>query len=66
MLLLLKKVGLVLLDQKKENGIRGSDTLFNVYRCKGSKENRIGEDGFGFAFAMNVLNGGRIGLHLKH
>jgi alkylation response protein AidB-like acyl-CoA dehydrogenase len=33
-----------------------------VYRCKGSKENRIGEDGFGFAFAMNVLNGGRIGI----
>jgi alkylation response protein AidB-like acyl-CoA dehydrogenase len=26
------------------------------------KENRIGEDGFGFAFAMNVLNGGRIGI----
>ena len=28
----------------------------------GPKENRIGEDGFGFAFAMNVLNGGRIGI----
>jgi len=28
----------------------------------GPKENRIGEDGFGFSFAMNVLNGGRIGI----
>jgi alkylation response protein AidB-like acyl-CoA dehydrogenase len=26
------------------------------------KENRIGEDGFGFNFAMGVLNGGRIGI----
>jgi alkylation response protein AidB-like acyl-CoA dehydrogenase len=26
------------------------------------KENRIGEDGFGFKFAMAVLNGGRIGI----
>ena len=26
------------------------------------KENRIGEDGFGFKFAMSVLNGGRIGI----
>ena len=44
-------------------GIRGSDThsliLNNV---KIPKENRIGEDGFGFNFAMAVLNGGRIGI----
>ena len=26
------------------------------------KENRIGEDGFGFTFAMKVLAGGRIGI----
>jgi alkylation response protein AidB-like acyl-CoA dehydrogenase len=26
------------------------------------KENRIGEDGFGFKFAMKVLSGGRIGI----
>jgi len=49
----------------KENkmGIRGSDThslFFNDVKVP--KENRIGEDGFGFTFAMNVLNGGRIGI----
>ncbi len=44
-------------------GIRGSDThtlLFNDVKVP--KENRIGEDGFGFSFAMAVLNGGRIGI----
>lgn len=44
-------------------GIRGSDThslLFNDVKVP--KENRIGVDGFGFAFAMAVLNGGRIGI----
>ena len=50
---------------KKENklGIRGSDThsiLFNDVKVP--KENRIGEDGFGFVFAMKTLNGGRIGI----
>ena len=49
----------------KENklGIRGSDThslLFTDVQVP--KENRIGEDGFGFKFAMSVLNGGRIGI----
>ncbi len=49
----------------KENklGIRGSDThsiSFNDVRVP--KENRIGEDGFGFKFAMRVLAGGRIGI----
>lgn len=49
----------------KENklGIRGSDThsiLFNDVKVP--KENRIGEDGFGFKFAMKVLAGGRIGI----
>lgn len=53
------KVGL------KENklGIRGSDThslMFTDVKVK--KENRIGDNGFGFSFAMNVLNGGRIGI----
>ncbi|KAA0994012.1 acyl-CoA dehydrogenase [Dyadobacter aurulentus] len=44
-------------------GIRASDThtlMFSDVRVP--KENRIGEDGFGFKFAMNVLNGGRIGI----
>jgi alkylation response protein AidB-like acyl-CoA dehydrogenase len=49
----------------KENklGIRGSDThsiMFNDVKVP--KENRIGEDGFGFKFAMRTLSGGRIGI----
>lgn len=50
---------------KKEDklGIRGSDThsiMFSDVRVP--KENRIGDDGFGFKFAMKVLSGGRIGI----
>ena len=49
----------------KENklGIRGSDThtlMFNDVKVP--KENRIGEDGLGFKFAMKTLEGGRIGI----
>jgi len=49
----------------KENklGIRGSDThslMFNDVKVP--KENRIGAEGFGFAFAMTTLEGGRIGI----
>jgi alkylation response protein AidB-like acyl-CoA dehydrogenase len=50
---------------KKEDklGIRGSDTHSLMFTdVKVPKANRIGEDGFGFKFAMNVLNGGRIGI----
>jgi alkylation response protein AidB-like acyl-CoA dehydrogenase len=50
---------------KKENklGIRGSDTHSLMFtNVKVPKENRIGDDGFGFTFAMNTLNGGRIGI----
>lgn len=50
---------------KKEDkmGIRGSDTTSIMYNnVKVPKENRIGSDGFGFTFAMNTLNGGRIGI----
>lgn len=50
---------------KKEDklGIRGSDThSLNFTDVKVPKENRIGEDGFGFKFAMSTLNGGRIGI----
>ncbi|WP_420317772.1 acyl-CoA dehydrogenase [Ekhidna sp.] len=44
-------------------GIRGSDTHSLMFQdVKVPKENRIGADGFGFTFAMNVLNGGRIGI----
>jgi alkylation response protein AidB-like acyl-CoA dehydrogenase len=49
--------------KEKKMGIRGSDTHSLMFSdVKVPKENRIGEDGFGFAFAMNVLNGGRIGI----
>jgi alkylation response protein AidB-like acyl-CoA dehydrogenase len=50
---------------KKEDklGIRGSDTHSLMFTdVKVPKANRIGEDGFGFKFAMGVLNGGRIGI----
>ena len=49
----------------KENklGIRGSDTHSIMFQdVKVPKENRIGEDGFGFKFAMKTLAGGRIGI----
>ena len=49
----------------KENklGIRGSDThTLQFSDVKIPKENRIGEDGFGFKFAMKTLSGGRIGI----
>jgi len=49
----------------KENklGIRGSDThsiMFNDVKVP--KENQIGDNGFGFKFAMRTLEGGRIGI----
>ncbi|MGB3466299.1 MAG: acyl-CoA dehydrogenase [Cyclobacteriaceae bacterium] len=50
---------------KKEDklGIRGSDTHSLMFTdVKVPKENRIGDDGFGFTFAMSTLNGGRIGI----
>lgn len=44
-------------------GIRGSDTHSLTFtNVKVPKENRIGEDGFGFKFAMKTLSGGRIGI----
>jgi len=49
----------------KENkmGIRGSDTHSIMFAdVKVPKENRIGAEGFGFKFAMAVLDGGRIGI----
>ena len=49
----------------KENklGIRGSDTHSLMFTdVKVPKQNRIGEDGFGFTFAMKTLSGGRIGI----
>jgi alkylation response protein AidB-like acyl-CoA dehydrogenase len=49
----------------KENklGIRGSDThSIQFTDVRVPKENRVGEDGFGFRFAMKTLSGGRIGI----
>lgn len=55
--------GFVVGAKEDKMGIRGSDThtlLFNDVKVP--KENRIGENGFGFTFAMKVLSGGRIGI----
>jgi len=55
--------GFIVGAKEDKMGIRGSDThtlLFNDVKVP--KENRIGEDGFGFKFAMKVLAGGRIGI----
>jgi alkylation response protein AidB-like acyl-CoA dehydrogenase len=55
--------GFVVGAKEDKMGIRGSDThtlLFNDVKVP--KTNRIGEDGFGFTFAMKVLSGGRIGI----
>jgi alkylation response protein AidB-like acyl-CoA dehydrogenase len=53
----------VVAAKEKKLGIRGSDAhtvLFNDVKVP--KENRIGENGFGFTFAMKTLAGGRIGI----
>ena len=55
--------GFVVGPKEDKLGIRGSDThtlLFNDVKVP--KENRIGEEGFGFKFAMKTLAGGRIGI----
>lgn len=55
--------GFVVGTKEDKMGIRGSDThtlLFNDVKVP--KSNRIGEDGFGFKFAMQTLAGGRIGI----
>jgi len=55
--------GFVVGPKENKLGIRGSDThslMFNNVRVP--KENLIGEDGFGFSFAMKTLAGGRIGI----
>jgi alkylation response protein AidB-like acyl-CoA dehydrogenase len=55
--------GFIIGAKEDKMGIRGSDThtlLFNDVKVP--KENRIGEDGFGFKFAMKTLSGGRIGI----
>lgn len=55
--------GFVVGPKENKLGIRGSDTHSLMFTdVKVPKENRIGEDGFGFKFAMQTLSGGRIGI----
>ncbi len=55
--------GFVVGKKEDKMGIRGSDTHSLMFTdVKVPKENRIGNDGFGFKFAMSTLNGGRIGI----
>ncbi len=58
-----KSPGVTVLSKENKLGIRGSDTHSIMFTdVKVPKENRIGEDGFGFKFAMKTLAGGRIGI----
>ena len=51
--------GFVVGPKENKLGIRGSDTHSLMFQdVKVPKENRIGDDGFGFSFAMKVLSGG--------
>ena len=55
--------GFVVGPKEQKMGIRGSDTHSLILNdVIVPKENRIGEDGFGFQFAMKTLSGGRIGI----
>ena len=55
--------GFVVGAKEDKLGIRGSDTHTLMFTdVKVPKENRLGEDGFGFKFAMKTLAGGRIGI----
>ncbi len=55
--------GITVAAKENKLGIRGSDTHTIMFTdVKVPKENRIGEDGFGFKFAMKTLAGGRIGI----
>jgi alkylation response protein AidB-like acyl-CoA dehydrogenase len=55
--------GFVIGKKEDKMGIRGSDTHSIMFTdVQVPKSNRIGEDGFGFTFAMATLNGGRIGI----
>jgi alkylation response protein AidB-like acyl-CoA dehydrogenase len=55
--------GISIGKKEQKMGIRASDTHSIMFQdVKVPKENRIGEDGFGFKFAMKTLAGGRIGI----
>lgn len=55
--------GFTVAKKEKKLGIRSSDTVSLAFQdCRVPKSNRIGEEGFGFKFAMRTLDGGRIGI----
>jgi alkylation response protein AidB-like acyl-CoA dehydrogenase len=55
--------GLSVAKKEKKLGIRSSDTVSLAFEdCSVPVENRIGDEGFGFKFAMKTLDGGRIGI----
>ena len=56
-------LGFSLAKKEKKLGIRSSDTVSLAFQdCKVPSSNRIGDEGFGFKFAMKTLDGGRIGI----
>lgn len=58
-----KANGITTGELEEKMGVRASDTCSVMFQdVKVPKENRIGEDGFGFKFAMKILSGGRIGI----
>lgn len=55
--------GLTVAKKEKKLGIRSSDTASLAFQeCRVPSRNRIGDEGFGFKFAMKTLDGGRIGI----
>jgi alkylation response protein AidB-like acyl-CoA dehydrogenase len=55
--------GFEVAKKERKLGIRSSDTVTLAFTdCKVPIENRIGDEGFGFKFAMKTLDGGRIGI----
>ena len=55
--------GFSIAKKEKKLGIRSSDTVSLAFQdCKVPSSNRIGDEGFGFKFAMKTLDGGRIGI----
>jgi alkylation response protein AidB-like acyl-CoA dehydrogenase len=55
--------GFTVAKKERKLGIRSSDTVSLSFQdCRVPAENRVGEEGFGFKFAMKTLDGGRIGI----
>lgn len=55
--------GFSIAKKEKKLGIRSSDTVSLAFQdCRIPAGNRIGDEGFGFKFAMKTLDGGRIGI----